>query len=71
MGSPVTSTRLAPVLADAEPATGEFARGSSPDEDSKRIKVPALGAARGLTHVGQDYFDILANSLRPKGSPFI
>lgn len=47
------------VLADAEPATGEFARGSSPDEDSKRIKVPALRAARGLTHVGQDYFDIL------------
>ena len=45
---------LAPVLADAEPATGEFARGSSPDEDSKRIKVPALRAARGLTHVGQD-----------------
>lgn len=59
MGSPVTSTMVSDRLADAEPATGEFARGSSPDEDSKRIKVPALRAARGLTHVGQDYFDIL------------
>lgn len=33
--------------------------GRRPDKDSKRIKLPALRAARGLTHVGQDYFDIL------------
>ena len=52
-------TLLATVLADAEPAVGEFPAGTRPTKTVRESRCCTSHHTRVYDQVGQDYFDVL------------